>query len=324
MLGDGGLLQPRLLQVGGNSYAMQNHMSKVAENNPVLPTTRASFQYNALQQVPIGINSNGSIVDEDLHEFRIGYEQAFFDRRFSAEVLVPFYATSEYRIEGTEEALGPQTSGQMGDLAFGFKGLLHRGNRHAISTGLRVEAPTQEDILVQSLPAEISDDVWHFTPYIAAQWQPTDLTFTQAFVSYRFNDRAMVSSTPTGDVLFDEPEYLMVDASIGHWIIRNPDARILTGLAPVLEMHYTTATTREPSLLEVGRPATGAVLGSTDYLNLTAAVVTEWYGRATLTTGFAFPLRRTESTLNSVYPGDTDRNYNWAFMVNLNVPLGRR
>ena len=62
--------------------------------------------------------------------------------------MLPFYTTSAFEYEPIDALTnGPQTEGTFGDLAFGFKALVHESCTSACSLGLRVEAPTGEDIV---------------------------------------------------------------------------------------------------------------------------------------------------------------------------------
>lgn len=162
------------------------------------------------------------------------------------------------------------------------------------------------------------DDVWHFTPYIAAQLTPNEKTFVNFFGAYRLNSTSMLAQTQQHTLSIREAAYLTLDASIGRWWYHDPNSRGLTGLAPMVELHYTTTPTSEPAYLYQGIPVTGSYLGHTDYLNLTAGVAAVWNERTSVSAGFAFPLN-----YNDGYMGPTDRTYDWAFMLHVNVGMGR-
>ena len=321
MLGDGGLLQPRMLISGSRSFYMQNHVAKVAENNSAIPTDRVALQFNALQKVNVGAVSGDGFRYKDIQEYRILVEKTLFSPCLSAELIVPIYQTSEYHVESFGSyVLGPQLDAEFGDLAFGVKWLMRKTNRSACSLGLRVEAPTSQDIDVTFAEDSITDDVWHFTPYLALQATPSDRCFMSLFGSYRLNSTSMTSDNGTATYPIREATYLMVDGSWGYWLVDRPRHRGLTGLAPVVELHYATTPTAEPSHNLVGIPVTGWILGHTDYLTMTTGLAGSWNRGVTFGAGFAFPLR--DGPYHPVY-GDTDRNFDWAFVANINYLYGK-
>jgi len=317
MIGDGGLLQPRVISSGSRLFYMQNHVSKVSENNSALPQDRIGVNFSALQDVSIG-RRGGSTVIDNLQEYRFFVEKTIFDGAASLEFFVPIYNSTESQITTIQEfGVGPQVHGEFGDLAFGIKGLLHNSDSLAVSLGLRVEAPTRQDVLIENSETRLNDDVWHFTPYLAMQSSLTPNLFVNGFAAYRLNSTTMNASSNAGTNSIREPTYLMVDGSVGYWLIRRPHRRGLTGLASILELHYTTTPEREDLLRREGIPTTGVALGHTDYLNLTAGLTSRWNERVSVTGAFAVPLRSNAIYSNNAVIGPTDRTYDWSFLLNL-------
>ena len=325
MLGDGGLLQPRMIFAGSRVFFMQNHTAKVAENNSPLPQDRFGFQFNALERVPIGSTVEGGRVHKNLYEYRMTAEKTLFSPYLSADLIVPIYQTTRYQIQTLGEYVeGPQMSSEFGNLAFGLKGLLLESECSAFSLGVRVEAPTHRDISITIANNSLEDQVWHFTPYIAAQTTPTCNTFVSFFGSYRMNSTTMSATGGSQGQLnvgVREATYLMADLSAGYWLVNRPCCKGLTSLAPVVELHYTTTPTAETPYSFQGIPAEGYFLGHTDYLNLTAGLTAAWNEKTAIGAGFAFPLRRMD--IGPVY-GPSDQNYDWAFMFNINYRFGCR
>ena len=197
MIGDTGLIIPRIQNspgAGGTRAVFQNHIYKVAENNSVLPQDRIGFNFNYLPRVFNG-SFNGLQTNNDLFEYRFFGEKTLLDGCLSADVMVPFYTTSDYN-PGDLSIItnGPGTSTAFGDLAFGLKGLLHQTERAAMSAGLRVESPTNDEVVQPGNSVfyeSLSDDVWNFTPYVAVLATPSDRLFFQSFISYRLNTGAI-------------------------------------------------------------------------------------------------------------------------------------
>lgn len=327
MIGDGGLLQPRVIVAGSRIFNMQNHVSKVSENNSALPQDRIGLNFSTMQNVSlgrriVGVPPVGQAVVDDLQEYSLFAERTLLQGLVSVDLTVPIYRTSEFEINNNAEFLvGPQVQGEMGDLAFGIKGLLHRSSSLATSLGLRVEVPTRGEVRVDFTDTHLHDDVWHFTPYLATQWTPTQNLFFNGFASYRLNSTDMRATAAAGTYAIREPTYLMIDGSAGYWFVRRPHGSGLTGLAALLELHYTTTPESEAALALQGIPTTGAALGHTDYLNLTAGLTSRWNERVSLTGAVSAPLRSNSINTNNSVLGPTDRSYDWAFLLNLNFYL---
>lgn len=323
MLGDGGLLQPQVIVRGSRIFYMATHAWKAAENNPVKPTDRFSFQINSLQNVATGRAGAGTRSD-DIQEFRFLAEKTILDGNVSVELLLPFYNTTLYESSSeTDFILGSQIDTQFGDLGFGVKGLLWNNECSAVSAGLRVETPTKDDYRIWD-DVRSDDSVWHFTPYISGRWNNRENWFASGFLSYRLNDRSFRSYVvgSGNDVLLREPEYLAIDGALGCWLCKRERGCGIADVAAMFEVHYTSATTRQsnrPTGLLQGIPTNYDDLGYTDYLNLTIGCSAFFDGGLEYSGGFAFPLRDTltPSGSGTSYISNTDRSYSWAFVSNV-------
>jgi hypothetical protein len=327
MFGDGGLVIPRTTNgAGGLQLIFQNHVYKVAENNSALPQDRIGFNFNAMQDVYNGILN--SRVDDNIYEYRLFGEKTFLDGRFSVDLMVPFYTTSAYEYDVADAVSnGPGTDGTFGDLAFGFKALVHESCTSACSLGLRVEAPTGEDIVAPPnfdlFYRSLEDDVWNFTPYVANLWTPTERTFVQSFLSYRLTSSGIDEVVAPRSIR--EQSYFMADVSVGYWAYRNRCGSCLTALAPMLELHYTGAWENE-SISSNSSIVTGttnnAIYGRSDRLNLTAGLSAFFGSRVSAGVAIAAPLRSNETTYGPATI-DTDRAYDWAVLTQLTYYHGR-
>lgn len=322
MIGDTGLLNSRMFAAPASTQAFfHNHIYKIAENNAVTPQDRLGFNFNYLSGAFSGA-SDGTPVMHDLFEYRFFAEKTFCDGDLSVDLMVPFYETSEYDQGDFSIALnGPQTRPAFGDLAFGLKYLLFQNHRAAFSAGLRVEAPTNDEIVETTGTnlwyTSFSDNVWHFTPYAAMMLTPSDRLFFQSFLSYRLNSGKLDREPGFTDIR--EQTFLMADLSMGYWLYRNPANRGLTALVPMVELHYTGAYDEEDPADTVN----GILIGHTDVLNLTAGVTAFFNDRFSMTAGAAVPLRDKPTDNFGTITFGSDRRYDWSLLVNVNYYFGR-
>jgi hypothetical protein len=321
MIGDGGLVIPHITPYISGAAVWQNHIYKVAENNSVLPQNRIGFNVNYMSNVYNGQLTGATAAEDDIFEYRLFAEKTLFNGRLSVDFMVPFYQSS--LIDPT--SAGPGTEASFGDLAFGGKYLVWDNERSALSAGLRVEAPTNEEFRLTADGAlgdyALSDDVWNFTPYLAMLLTPGERVFVQSFVSYRMGSESLVESANNLTQTTRDQDYFMADLSAGYWLYRDSCGRGLTGLVPTVELHYT-ATFEDQNAAQQTFP--NIYYSNTDVLNLTAGLTALFGDRMSLTAGVAVPLRDTPSSQQLIGTTlSTDRRYDWALMVNMNYYFGR-
>jgi hypothetical protein len=329
MIGDGGLVIPHIHPYFYGAAFWQNHIYKVAENNSVLPQNRIGFNFNYMSDVSNGALAPATAVKDDIFEYRLFAEKTLFNGKLSVDFMVPFYQSSLINFSSAE--LGgnpPGTEASFGDLAFGGKYLVWDNERSALSAGLRVEAPTNEEFrFTADIPFgdyALSDDVWNFTPYLAMLLTPSERVFVQSFVSYRMGSQSLVESFTTNNFrqTIRDQDYFMADLSAGYWLYRDSCGRGLTGLVPTVELHYTA--TFEDQKATASQTFPNIYYSNTDVLNLTAGLTALFGDRMSLTAGVAVPLRDTALSQPPLLAGlSTDRRYDWALMVNMNYYFGR-
>src|SRR5262249_42111838 len=122
-----------------------------------------------------------------------------------------------------------------------------------------------------------------------------------------------------------EQTLMQLDWGAGYWLLRDPSRTWITGIAPSLELHYTTTLQNasvvtlpgdplfqiDPNnprrLIQEQPPRVGNLRNRVDILDLTVASTFLISNRATLATGFSFPLKR-----------DSDRTFDWEFQLQFN------
>jgi hypothetical protein len=204
---------------------------------------------------------------------------------------------------------------------------------------------------------QIDNETWSLSPFLAALATPTDRFFAQGFVQFDFPlNSSTIGYTETfargtaplfalpglgvalappfsvGSGITEQP-LMHLDFGTGYWLVRDPSRRWLTGLAPTVELHYTT-TLKNASVVTLPQdgftqvdpqtqnsvaeaaPRVGNLRNRMDILDMTVGTTFEVANRAFLATGVAFPLR-----------GNNDRTFDWEFHLQLNYyfgGLGRR
>ncbi len=318
MLGRGGLLQPRLLADAFLTVSA-NHASTPAENNSARAQDRIGYQFNFLNDVPVGDRFDPSTVQlttnryDNLQEHRFFFEKQCLIEGLSLDLIVPVYHSTSRQYSDVVTTVGPMgMDTQLGDLAFGFKQEIIHDATHTLSIGLRVEAPTRDELTDSDGDTLLHDEVWHFMPYVACEYQCGDWYY-QGWLTYRMNNDNLVNSSGTGTTR--EPEYLFVDLAVGREMYQCAGSRWFLST----ELHYLQSTTAE-----VFRDATGsepsltaAFYGRTDVLDATLALTGIFDNEFSISAGLALPLQDSRR-----YQGarsfNTDRSFDVAFLLNTN------
>jgi hypothetical protein len=206
----------------------------------------------------------------------------------------------------------------------------------------------------------ITNNSWSLSPFLAVLATPTDRLFAQGFMQFdfpisankvRYTDQQILGvGTPSNDPLttsllasgqYKLPPYTAVDhlsdqilmhmdAGFGYWVMRDPSAHWITGIAPTGEIHYTTTLSdakivtlpgngiyqqidpKNPrNLIPEIPPQVGNQRGRVDILDLTVGTTVEIANRTTLAAGFAFPVK-----------GGDNKVFEWEFQLQLNYYFG--
>lgn len=122
-----------------------------------------------------------------------------------------------------------------------------------------------------------------------------------------------------------------IDLNAGYYVIREPKAEWITGLAPIVELHYTaTLNKSHPVILPSdsnltslpgntpipgieSNPMVGSPVKYRNILDMTVGTTFEFGNRATLSTAVALPLL-----------GGANRTFDWEVLVQLNFYFGCR
>ena len=221
--------------------------TKIAENNKALPVDRCFFLYNHFQNA-ITANSTSFFGPSEsrsdpFDRFTAGFEKTFFDGCWSVEVRMPLSAG--YSLNTSEFRAGAEG---YGNLAVTLKRLIFQSEHAAAAVGLTFDTPTGSDATLRQgrlgSRFTLHNDALHLLPYVGFMTAPKDRLFFHSFVQVdvptngnqvEYNDGAKTNSLGT---LADQT-LLYFDTSAGFWFRRCPHS-LLSGLAGVVECHYTT------------------------------------------------------------------------------------
>ena len=276
---------------------------KIVEAESPIPTDRVFFNYNHFQNPLQDINGNL----RNLDRYTVGIEKTLRDGLWSVELRAPFssnYNSTQSLTEGTSLA-----DTEFGDLAIAAKRFLIRREHFMVSTGLGVVFPTGQNWAIADSfgpMVEVRNEAVHLQPFLGAAWQPNDhlycLAFTQIDFDTHGNTVLMRDNRTPGPLnsvgVFQEQNLLFIDFSVGYWLYKDCRERFITGLAPVVELHYANTMQNEDMVsgplgtVGAGNPQTGPVgTGRRDILNLTAGLNFQICGASTLTVAAAAPLK---------------------------------
>jgi hypothetical protein len=283
---------------------------------------------------------------------------------------VPGVPGSFYQTTATPQNTLGHSSSQFGNLTLIFKWLFLQRDWLYFSGGVAATVPTGPDTdvsvtdflgpfvnqadTIRFRDFHVRNQTWALSPYLAALVTPTERFFLQGFIQYDapLNSSAVtytetLQQTPTAPTLtggkgalippftvndhIREQSLLHLDYGTGYWLVRRPEARWLTGLAPAAELHYTTtldnaniitlpgdatahlSTTTHQFVTNPPPPApqVGNLRNRVDLLDLTLGTTFEFAGRTRLATAIVLPLR-----------GADNRTFDWEFQLQLNYYFG--
>jgi hypothetical protein len=283
---------------------------KMSENNNPLPTDRVFFDYNhyqnALNFTPTFPPTPGTPTSLNLDAYEFGFEKTFIDGMCSLEFRIPF--ASGLSADQTDLAASAVTGTEFGNIPIIFKTLIFQGEQNTFSAGLATVLPTARDVTITDPDIRIKNQTIHLQPFIGWLWQPSERMFFQAFVAVDFGTRGddVYSGAAFVGTLNDQP-LLFLDSKVGYWLYQNPEARWVTGIAPTVELHYTSTLQNANS---VGTLITPAFLNQ-NILDMTAGLQFRLGKSSDFTVAGAFPL--STSPGDKLFDAEVIAQYNWRF-----------
>ena len=271
-----------------------------------------------------------NVVDsESLAQYTVGTEKKFCvgGTPFSVDIRMPFTGGVRQLVENRNSIYGDSfaslSTGSMGNLSTTLKAYLLEFKQTSISGGLGTSLPTGSDVYIEAgeqfdspntadYAISIDNNAVHLMPFLGAFRQVGNSCWLQAFTQIDMptngNDVRIVETlydgnndivTVRGDSL-KEQTLLYADVSFGKWWYRNisecgdprcrSGRRGLTGLASILELHYTSSLNDADAFNLGGIPRQGAE-NRFDILNMTTGLQVELNQELRINLAGVFPLR---------------------------------
>lgn len=272
--------------VGDLSLAGGDRRFKISENTSPIPRDRVYFTFNHFKHAIRTVND----YDTGLNRYTFGGEKTFFDSLGSVEFRIPFaHGLAANQIQGGTSS---DVETVFGNVTIIPKVVLGAGDYWLVSAGLGINLPTAPSSSAQLRTGElitVDNDATHLSPYLGMYLMPTSSTYVIGYIQADFDTggnyvrQEYLGTTYSSGTLQDQT-LLHADLAMGCWLYRNEQAR-LTGIAPQLELHYTTT-------LQDADGVRGAVMPVTnrfDTFTLTGGLNFQFY-RSYLTLGCAVPL----------------------------------
>ncbi len=302
--------------------AGRSRRTHVGENNKALTHDRVYLRYNHYHRAStasVDCPFYGSTRrDFHLDSYTLAAEKTFGDGIWSLEARMPFAGQMDF-----SDSLLSVHGERVGNLALILKRMLHLSEHTSVVGGLGIDVPTGSSVKGEAfwIDYKVKNDAIHLLPYMGFLGAWDNRYFANGFVQFDVpvnGQRVSIDDYFIGEVelgKFHEQTLLHLDVSVGRWLQRNPDAPLLTGLAFLTELHYTTALNNADHLFWYGffmdpdlhfhNPGNQVSL-----LNLTIGLHSEWRNNTSLRIGSVFPLRTgTDRTFDAELQVQLERRF---------------
>jgi hypothetical protein len=292
------------LPLGGGMRRFKN------EHARALPTDRVFFLYNHFHNA-LRFETDNTSTTDSVDQFTFGFEKTSDDGQWSFELRMPF--SGDANLSGDDVAVD---SNGVGNLVGTLKRILYSDSTFVTAAGLAVVVPTGSDASVtfrnSNARLDFENEAVHLLPYLAVQSSPDENWFFHAFaqidIAANENEVSIVGNGFTDSDSLADQTLLYLDGSVGYWWYQSADDSGLTGLASVVELHYTT-TLNDADTANLNGALIGNFENRYDVLNLTAGVHSEWSGNTAVRVAVVVPLDRDERFFDSETQVSVIRRY---------------
>lgn len=275
--------------------------AKIAENHNVMPQDRVYFMYQGFHNAGTVDSDFSSFIgtfDYGVDRYTLGWEKKLLGGIASVDLRLPFRTPVNLDLGGFFAGNG---SSYLDNVAATFKVLLAQTDATALSAGTSLTLPTAADVtgFVNSSDFVLQNEAVHLSPFLGMSQVVTERFFWQGFAQLdidtngnRLTSEDFFPTVPPH--MLQDQTLLYLDASAGYWLHRDPCAPWLTGLAAMLELHYT-GTLDDADIVSAQGFGDAVVVGNTanrvDVLNLTAGLHAEFGRKLDARTAAVVPLR---------------------------------
>jgi len=282
---------------------------KLAENTSPIPRDRVFINYSYFDDVPLQDSGVG------VNRITPGFEKTFLDGMASFQVQVPMATTldNDVTLFGSTD----DDDFQLGNINLALKGILHQTDTCMFTTGLAVTLPTADDLSSRTTSgAEVvrsENEAVHLLPFLGMAMADPEGLFVQGVLQLDIDPNGNEILINDGSRLrslgnLEDPTFLYADLSVGYWLMRDRSAPYVTGVAPVLELHYNRSLESSDTLSGPG----GSQVGSEtdiEVLNLVFGTTFELCSSSTFTLGYSTPL----TTRDRQFDGEFRLLYNYYY-----------
>jgi hypothetical protein len=268
---------------------------KIADSNSPIPVDRVFFNYNHFHNALTTVDGRETHLDRGV----LGLEMATSNLMSSFEIRLPF--ASGLSSTQTFSQTADNTGAEFGNLSMAVKQLMCQTPTMRHSVGFGIVVPTAEESVVFDAFgrrfATVENEAVYLQPFTGLLWTPNDQFFVQLFGQLDVDCSGnTVRLDQTGQQGVIQDQYLLfADASFGYWLYHDANHGIITGVAPMLELHYTTTLSDTDVLTfttQSGLPNTVSNPDNRlDVLNITGGVRLEIQSDSFLTIAAVAPLR---------------------------------
>lgn len=270
---------------------------KIAENSSTLPVDRVYFIYNHFHNaISVPQGPPQLLGDQNVNQYVAGFEKTFADGNMSLDIRMPLRDEFQQNSPGFS-----QGSGVAGNLTLYLKQLLYATPDFALGSGIGVGLPTGADTFTRVVTDQyvIENDAVHLLPYLCMLYTPNEDWFVQSFVQFDFaaNGNEVRTTVPQNQQLglFTEQNLLFLDVTVGRWLYENEQASLITRVAGILELHYTSTIQDTDTVTNPASNFGPFVLSNQnnrlDILNLTSGLHFQCGTQANFRIGGVVPLK---------------------------------
>jgi hypothetical protein len=215
-------------------------MARIADNNSPLPQHRVYFVYQHFHNA-IDSGDFDNVDTQSLDLYTIGVEKTFYDDLFSVEFRLPF--NSSISTNADNATLDYATVQSITTI---LKALLWYDDDTMLSCGLGISFPLSDEAAAISAfgrTGQIVGQSPRFSPFLGFGQMFSETTFMSSFIQLSLPSSSEYVQATNGVTAsreaFDPHTLFNASISGGAWLMRSPSGP-LTGIATMIELHYTT------------------------------------------------------------------------------------